>query len=175
MTQINAILKQSFLAKGLVAVFAVMFLSVAQAQMKIGVVNMGRIMKEAPQAAQFKSQMDANFGSRRDSLEAQADKLQQDVEAYKKNSAVMGEAERLTQQTELRKREIQLKDQMIALRDEFARKERELTRSLTNEIKAKIDSFAASQGYDLILMDAGLAFYGPQYDVTTELLTVLSQ
>lgn len=174
MSQLHIILKQSVIAKGLLAVLAVMLFSVAQAQMKVGVVNMGRIMKEAPQAAQFKSQMDTQFGARRDSLEAQADKLQQDVESYKKNSAVMGEAERLTQQTELRKREIQLKDQMVALRDEFSLKERELTRSLTNEIKAKIDSFAAAQGYDLILMDAGLAYYGSQFDVTSQLLSELN-
>lgn len=144
--------------------------SSAQAEMRIGVVNMAQVMKQAPQAEALKRKLDDEFSGRRESIKAQMDKFKQDAEKFQRDSAIMSDADKVTEQRELRSRELRLKEEMAAFQEDGTLRERELTRQLFKDVKGIIDRFAADNGFDLIVTDMGVAYFKEQYDVTTQLL-----
>lgn len=163
-------MKKTFFFKIAIALTAFVMMGAAQAEMKIVVANMAKIMKEAPQTEMLKRQMDDQFSGVRDSIQADMERLKRDADDYKQNSAIMGESERLSTQRDLRTREMDIKERMLKLREEATLKERQLTNKFFGEVKAIIDSFAAENGYDMIVTEMGVAYVNPAYDVTDALL-----
>lgn len=159
--------------KAFLVLMALVMASSAHAELRIGVLNMAKVLKEAPQMDQMKRQMDAEFGDRRDSIEAQLEVHKEEVQKFQRENTIMGEEERLQKQRTLRQRENTLKEQMLALNDDVSLKERELMRSFKGQLRDAVDQFAQANGFDFIVMKEAMAFSGPQYDVTDQFLATL--
>src|SRR5262252_1714654 len=73
----------------------------AQGNLKIGVINVGKLLENAPQSKIVSDKLQKEFEPRQQSIVAKRQKLQSAQESFQKDQAVMGEEERLNLQRQI--------------------------------------------------------------------------
>ena len=144
-------------------------LGIAQAQTKIAVVNVPRLLDEAPQA---KTAMQDEFAPRQREMAAQQKDLKAKEEKLQRDGAVMAENERRNAEKDLRDGQRELaRKQNEYVEDLNLRRNEELgklQRSLLQEVQA----FARTSSYDLIVGE-GVLYVNESMDITAQVLSAL--
>lgn len=138
-------------------------------EVKVGFVNTGRVLENAPQAKAARKKLEQEFAPRDGELAAKQRKLKALDEKLSRNSDVMSdeerrklERERLSQQRELKRtRDAFTEDLNLRRNEEFAKLQRTVA-------KAIID-IAKENGYDLI-MESGVVFASDRVDLTKKVI-----
>jgi outer membrane protein len=144
----------------------------AWAELKIGVVDYGRLYEESPQA---KSAMDAirtEFTPRQRDLQNQQATLKTKEDKLQKDGATMSEDQRARAEKDLRDsyRELQRKQQEA--QDDFnARRNEEMSR-LQRTLIEQVRVYGKAQNFDLIVAD-GVIYATPALDITPQILAAL--
>ena len=154
------------------ALFAFLALP-AIADVKIGVINMERVMKESEPAKKASSKLEKEFKKRSSDLDKsrqQAQAMQDDLE---KNGATLSESVRVAKTKELSdlSRELQRKQREYN-EDLNARRNEEL-QSIVERTNAVIRSMAEKENFDLIVQEA--VYAGPRADITEKVIKALSE
>jgi outer membrane protein len=139
--------------------------------LKIGVINVPRLLDQAPQAQAAMNALQDEFAPRQRDLVTAQRNLQQKQETLQRDSAVMGEPERLNMEREIRdeQRDLQrqqneyVEDLNIRRNEELGR----LQRSLLQEVQA----YARNAQYDLVVAD--VLYYSAAVDITADVLKAL--
>ncbi len=147
-----------------VAIFSAIALP-CLAQMKVGFVNVNKILDDAPQAQAASKRIEKEFAPRDRAIIAQQKELRGMEDKLVKNAAVMSASERQRQDSEIRA----LRREIRRLRDEFRedlnlRRSQELSK-LQSKVIQVIQALAKSENYDLILSD-GVIYAGKRVDIT---------
>lgn len=161
-------------AAGIAAAALILLPMLAQAQakpMKIGFVNVARLLAESPQAAAASRQLDNEFGPRQRELVAKQKTLQERADKLKKDGAVMGAEERRNAEAGLRKDEREFARLADELREDVNRRQNEAIGKLRVDLGTEVAKFARQNGYDLIISDA--AYVDPAIDITAQVLQAL--
>jgi outer membrane protein len=144
----------------------------ALAQTKIAVVNVPRLLEEAPQAKSAMQALQDEFAPRQREIVAQQKELKTKEEKLQRDGAVMAENERRTAEKDLRdgQRELQRKQNEYVEDLNLRRNEElgKLQRSLLQEVQA----FARTSSYDLVLGD-GVLYVNESMDITPQVLSAL--
>ena len=155
-----------------VAVALIAPLGIAQAQAKIAVVNVPKLLEEAPQAKSAMQALADEFAPRQREIVAQQNDLKSKEEKLQRDGAVMAENERRTAEKELRDGQRELaRKQNEYVEDLNLRRNEEigkLQRSLLQEVQA----FARSANYDLVVGD-GVLYVNESLDITAQVLSAL--
>lgn len=144
----------------------------ANADVKIGFVDIQKLFDQAPVSVKAKKKLEAEFAKRESDLQKLNKQIKTQQEALDKNGASMSDTER-------RNRERDLAD----LSREFQRKQREFREDLeirSNEVNALVferankalKQVAEAEKYDLIVQDA--AYYNPRIDITDKIIKALA-
>lgn len=143
----------------------------AQGNLKIGVINVGKLLENAPQSKIVSDKLQKEFEPRQQAIVAKRKKLQDSQEAFQKDQAVMGEEERLNLERTIQntQRDLQ-RDENEYLEDLNARRNEELGR-LQREVLQRVQAYAAAQKYDLVLADA--IYVSGAVDITQAVITAL--
>jgi len=160
---------------GLVA--AIMLLAVtAHAQtngLRIGVVNVPRLLEQAPQAQSAMAKLQEEFAPRQRQIVALQRSLQEKQQTYDRDGPVMGEAERLNLEREIRDDQRDLeREQADYLEDLNIRRNEELGR-LQRSLLQQVQLHARSAGYDLVVAD--VLYYSAAIDITEDVLRGLQE
>jgi outer membrane protein len=159
------------LAAATVVITAVMP-AIAEAQtakaLKIGFVNVQRLLIESPQANAANRALENEFAPRQRDLLAKQKSFKERTEKFQKDGAVMGADERSKAENDLRKDERELQRQVDELREDLNNRKNEELGKLRVDVLREIEGFAKQGGYDLILSD-GL-YVNPAIDVTAQVL-----
>jgi outer membrane protein len=147
-------------------------LGLAQAQSKIAVVNVPKLLEEAPQAKVAMQALADEFAPRQREIVAAQNDLKAKEDKLQRDGAVMAENERRTAEKEFRdgQRELQRKqneyveDLNLRRNEEIGR----LQRSLLQEVQA----YARSANYDLVVGD-GVLYVNESMDITPQVLSAL--
>ena len=159
----------SLLAAGL-ALFAPF--AGAQAQVKIAVVNVPRLLEEAPQAKTAMQAMQDEFAPRQRDMAAQQKDLKAKEEKLQRDGAVMAENERRTAEKDLRDGQRDLaRKQNEYVEDLNVRRNEELGK-LQRSLLQEVQTFARNGGYDLVVGD-GVLFVNESLDITPQVLSAL--
>ena len=147
-------------------------LGVAYAEAKIAVVNVPRLLEEAPQAKRAMQALQDEFAPRQREIVAQQKELKAREEKLQRDGAVMAENERRNAEKDLRdgQREFARK-QNEYVEDLNVRRNEELgklQRSLLQEVQA----FARQANYDVVLGD-GVLYANDSIDITAQVLSAL--
>lgn len=146
--------------------------SVAQAQTRIAVVNIPRLLEEAPQAKTAMQALQDEFAPRQREIVAQQKDLKTKEEKLQRDGAVMAENERRTVEKDLRDGQRELaRKQNEYVEDLNLRRNEELgklQRSLLQEVQA----FARTSNYDLVVGD-GVLYVNESLDITPQVLSAL--
>ncbi|MEC9376422.1 MAG: OmpH family outer membrane protein [Pseudomonadota bacterium] len=140
--------------------------------LKVGVVNVGRLLQESPQAVAATQSLEDEFAPRRreflalqSAYEAKAAQLEQDRD-------VMGASERENVQRDLRDDQRELLRTQNEFREDLDIRRNEALGKVQQEVFIVIDEFGKSQGYDLIFAE-GIVFASKEVDVTQQILEKL--
>jgi outer membrane protein len=164
--------KYSLLAALAVAVAATSGVS-AQANLKIGVINVARLIEQSPQAAVVQKKLQDEFGPRQRDLTAMQESLRTRVETFQRDSPVMGEAERVNLERQIRDAQREYERTATELREDLDLRQNEEINNLQREVLTKAQEYARAQQYDLVLADANVIFGSTAVDITAGVLAML--
>ena len=142
------------------------------ADLKIGVVDYGKLMEESPQAKTVVEAIRTEFTPRQRDLQTQQQALKAKEDKLQKDGATMTEDQRTRADKDLRDgyRDLQRKQQEV--QDDFnARRNEEMSR-LQRALIEEVRTYAKAQNFDLVIAD-GVIYSTPTLDITPAILTAL--
>lgn len=147
-------------------------LGAAHAELKVAVVNVPRLLEEAPQAKASMQALQDEFAPRQRSIVAQQKDLKTKEEKLQRDGAVMAENERRNAEKDLRdgQREMQRK-QNEYVEDLNLRRNEELGK-LQRSLLQEVQTFARAANYDVVLGD-GVLYVNESMDITAQVLSAL--
>ena len=158
---------------GILALVGTLVVSpVFAAELKIGVVDYGRLVEESPQAKSALESIRTEFTPRQRDLQNQQASLKSKEDRLQKDGATMSPEQRSNSEKDLRDsyRELQRKQQEV--QDDFnARRNEEMSRLQKNLIE-QVRIYAKAQNFDLVIAD-GVIYTTPTIDITPQILTQL--
>lgn len=149
-------------------------LAYANETIKVGVVNVGLLLEQAPQAKAASQALEKEFAPQQEELNKLTKQLDSEQSNLQKNSLAMSETQVSTKERELAMltREIQRKRNDIQELLNIRRNE-ELAK-LQGLVNKAIREVGSSQAYDLILYE-GIAYTNKRIDLTPSVLDYLNK
>src|SRR5882724_6438786 len=157
---------------GFVAAVGALSATPAWAELKIGVVDYGRLVEESPQAKSALDSIRTEFTPRQRDLQNQQASLKSKEDRLQKDGATMSQDQRTNSEKDLRDgyRELQRKQQEV--QDDFnARRNEEMSR-LQKTLIEQVRIYAKAQNFDLVIAD-GVIYTTPTIDITPAILAQL--
>lgn len=146
-------------------------LAPAHAETRIGVVNVARLLQEAPQAQAASAALENEFAARRRDLEAQQRDLKAKEDKLQKDGATMAEADRRNQEKALRDGQRDLARKQNEFLEDLNVRRNEALGQLQRTVLQEVQGYAKSAGLDLVVADA--LYASPAVDVTNQVLAAL--
>lgn len=140
-------------------------MSLEAAELKIGFVNVARLLERAPQAEKAKKELEREFAPRDKKLVAEQKQIKAMEEKLAKDAAIMSESERQKMDKEILSRKREAKRLQDEFREDFNLRRNEELTQLQKEIFEAIQSLARDENFDLLLTD-GVVFASETVDVT---------
>lgn len=142
------------------------------ADLKIGVVDPGRLVQESPQAKAAIATLEGEFGPKQRQLEQAAKDLKARQEKARTQAATMSEAEKTKIERELRDAERDLQRRANEFQEDVnVRRNEELSR-VQRMVLQEVQAYARANNFDLVLAD-GVLYASPTLDVTGPVLLAL--
>jgi outer membrane protein len=147
--------------------------AIAQSNLKIGVINVARLIEQSPQSESVTKKLQDEFGPRQRDITAMQQRLRTQQETFQRDAPVMAEAERLNLERQIRdaQRELQRTENEY-LEDLNLRRNEELG-ALQRDVLLKAQEYARAQKFDLLIADPNVIFASTAVDVTEAVLGIL--
>lgn len=160
---------KSLFYTGVVLVMGVFAVQAASAEVKVGFVNVAKVLELAPQAEAARNRIEKEFAPKdRELLEQQKD-VRGLEDRLVKNAAVLSESERQRNENEIRATKRELRRAQDEFREDLnLRRSQELSK-LQQKVTEVIQALAKAEQYDLIVSD-GVIFAGSRVDITDKIL-----
>jgi outer membrane protein len=120
---------------------------------KIGVVDLGRLIQESPQGQAAREVLEDEFAPRRRELVAMQTDMQEKGAALQKDLEVMGAAERENAQRELSNDEREFVRSQNEFREDIELRQGELLGKVQQELGLAIREYAAEKSFDIVLYE----------------------
>ena len=146
-------------------------LASAQAQVKIGVVNVSRLLQEAPQAQAASAALENEFAARRRDLENQQRDLKAKDDKLQKDGATMADADRRNAEKVLRDGQRELSRKQNEFLEDLNVRRNEALGQLQRAVLLEVQTYSKSAGLDVVVADA--LYASPSVDITSQVLTAL--
>jgi outer membrane protein len=159
-------------AIGWVALAATLVASPARAELKIGVVDYGRLVEESPQAKAALDSIRTEFTPRQRDLQNQQASLKAKEDKLNKDGATMTPDQRAQAEKDLRDGAREFQRKQSEVQDDFnARRNEEMSR-LQKTLIEQVRVYAKAQNFDLVIAD-GVIYTTPTIDITPAILAQL--
>lgn len=152
------------------------FAFAADAPLKIGVIDLQKIMQKSSQIAAIRSQLEKQFKPKQQSILAARKALQDEAEKLNRNSAVMSESDRTKLQNKIIADRANLQSSEISYQQELSSAETQETQKFMQKLKDVVAQVARKGGYTMIMVKQGIPYVDDkQLDVTDAVLAVLEK
>ena len=148
-----------------------MLAPVGAADLRIGVVNMERILRDSLSAAQAGERLNAEGMRRQEGIDALTKRFKQRLERFEKGASDMSESERVTERRELAEMERDVARRSREARDEFNQRRNEEVLLLQGRAGRIIQQIAESEKFDLVLYE--FFYASPKVDITDRVMKAL--
>jgi len=139
-------------------------------QLRVGYVDMKRVLDSAPQVLAGRDQLDLEFRPRNDAIEFQERQVQK-MENRLQLGDIADDA-RIRLERDLREMRRNVNRQKEDLRDELSFRRTEEVQKLESQINQAVQVIASNNGYDLIL-SSPVVYADPSLDITQLILDQL--
>jgi len=156
----------------LTTVIALAGFSASAQELKIGIVNLDRIFREANSAKSAQTKLEQEFGKREKDLNDVGTQLKTLSDKYEREAPTLSETQRTTRQKQLvdQDRDFQRKRREFQ-EDLNARKNEELQQVIERANRV-VKALAEAEKYDLIVQEA--VYVNPKHDITDKVLKSLN-
>lgn len=168
---------KKFLFLAMVLVFTLSFVSFARAELKIGVVDLYKVLNESEEGKKAVGELQNMLEQRQKALEEKQKKIQTLKEELEKKRSVLSEDARKSKEEEIERLGRDLQRTAADYQVELQKKQNEITQSMLKEIRQIINEFAQKEGYNLILEKAEqvILFTTPEVDITDKIISIFNQ
>ncbi len=154
---------------GLVLAVGMLAAQAAAAEVKVGFVDVRKVMELAPQSEEARNSIEKEFAPRDRELLQQQKEVRSLEDRLVKNAAVLSEVERQRKETDIRASKRELRRAQDEFREDLnLRRSQELSK-IQQTAREVIQKFAKAEKYDLIVSD-GVIFAGSRVDITDMVL-----
>ena len=146
----------------------------AAAEVRVGFVNMARLLQDSPQATDASAKIEQDFSPREREMVSTQKDVRQLEDRLLRDGPGMTDVTRGSLELDLRNRKRELKRQQDEFREDLnLRKNQELA-SIQRLVIEAIQSLAKKESYDLVLTE-GVVFASSRVDITDKVLDRLKQ
>ena len=156
--------------------FATLFIASlsACADLKVGFVQVDKILQEAPQTIESNKKLEKEFSARTDKLKADVKALKDKEAAFSKDALTMKDSERDTKEKALSQMRVDVQRKERELREDINIRRNEELGGLQEQINKAVTSVAKAESFDLVLYN-GVAYASEKIDITDKILKSLGK
>jgi len=159
----------------LLAVASLFFASLtAYADLKVGFVQVDKILQEAPQTIESNKKLEKEFSARTDKLKADVKSLKEREATFSKDALTMKESERDSKEKSLSQLRVDVQRKERELREDINIRRNEELGGLQEQINKAVTSVAKAESFDLVLYN-GVAYASEKIDITDKILKSLGK
>ena len=159
----------------LVAVVAVFSTSNVYAQdsaLRIGVINVDKVLNESNLAKQSNAKLEREFSKRQNDLRDIAQKIKVAAEKLDRDAAVMAEPERIRRQRELGDQDRELQRKQREYSEDLNMRNLEERSKLIEKTNIALKQIAEQRKFDLVIQDP--VYATPKVDITDDIIKALN-
>jgi outer membrane protein len=145
--------------------------SLAQAQGKIGFVNLDRILREAAPAVRAQKKLEAEFAKRKQELDRMAEQLKRTQETLEKNAMTMTESDRAKREREFGELNRDFQRRQREINEDFNQRRNEELSGILERANRAVRQIAEAEKFDIIFQEA--VFASPRIDITEKIIRAL--
>lgn len=143
-------------------------------ELKVGYVQVDKILKEAPQTAATGKKLEREFSPRSQELEKMKKEITQIEGDLEKNRLTLTDKERRQKQRRASTLKIEFSRKQRELREDINLRKNEELSVLQDRINNAVKTVSEQDGYDLV-MYGGVAYASKKIDITDKVLKLLSE
>ncbi len=164
-------MKKTFLILCLPLALAFAGPSHAQADSKIGFVNLDRILRDAAPAVRAQKKIEAEFSRREQELAKMADGLKRMQESLEKNAVSMSEADRRSREREFNDQTREFQRKQREFREDLNQRRNEELAGVLDRANRAVRQVAEQEKFDIIFQEA--VYASPRIDITEKVIKLL--
>lgn len=149
-------------------------LSAQSAELKVGYVQVDKILQEAPQTAESGKKLEREFSPRSQELDRMAKQIKDLEGVLDKDGLTITEAERRNKERDIQNIKVEFQRKQRELREDINLRKNEELGSLQDRINKAVQSVAKAESYDLV-MYSGVAYAADKIDITDKVLKLLGK
>jgi len=159
--------------KTLVAGSVLLAAMAAQGQeLKIGFVNLDRVLRDAVPAKAAQTKLEAEFNRREKELTDTETRLKGASDKFEKDAPTLGEGERIRRQRELVDQDRELQRKRREFQEDLNQRKNEELASVLDRANRVVKQIFDQEKFDLILQEA--VFASPRVDITDKVIKALN-
>lgn len=144
------------------------------AELKVGYVQVDKILQEAPQTAESGKKLEKEFSPRSVELERMSKQIKDIEAALDKDALTISDSDRRNKERDAQNLKIEFQRKQRELREDINLRKNEELGSLQDRVNKAVQSVAEAEGYDLVVY-SGVAFASKKIDVTDKVLKMLGK
>ena len=164
----------SILKKLVLVSFMAFAITANSAELKVGYVQVDKILQEAPQTAESGKKLEKEFSPRSQELDRMAKQIKDLEAALDKDGLTITEADRRSKERDIQNIKTEFQRKQRELREDINLRKNEELGSLQDRINKAVQSVAKAENYDLV-MYSGVAYATDKIDITDKVLKLLGK
>ncbi len=144
------------------------------AELKVGYVQVDKILQDAPQTAESGKKLEREFSPRTQELERMSKQIKDLETALDKEGLTISEAERRNKERDVQNIKIEFQRKQRELREDINLRKNEELGALQDRINKAVQSVSETEGYDLVVY-SGVAYASKKIDITDKVLKLLGK
>jgi outer membrane protein len=149
-------------------------ISVSAADLKIGYVQVDKILQDAPQTVESGKKLEKEFSPRTQELDRLQKQMKDIQSSLDKDSLTISETDRKNKERELSNMNIDFQRKQRELREDVNLRKNEELGALQDRINKAVTAVSEAEGYDLVVY-GGVAYASKKIDITDKVLKSLGK
>jgi outer membrane protein len=149
-------------------------LTAHSAELKVGYVQVDKILQEAPQTAESGKKLEREFSPRSQELDRMSKQIKELETVLDKDGLTITEAERRNKERDIQNIKTEFQRKQRELREDINLRKNEELGSLQDRINKAVQTVAKAESYDLV-MYSGVAYAADKIDITDKVLKLLGK
>lgn len=146
--------------------------TVSAQDIKIGYVNLDRVLRDAGPAKAAQSKLESEFSRREKDLTEVAQRLKSTSDRFEKDAPTLSEAERSRRQRDLVEQDREFQRKRREFQEDLNQRKNEELAGVLDRANRVVKQIFDQDRYDLIVQEA--VFAGPRVDITDKVIKALN-
>ena len=156
------------------AVLLALTSNLSAAELKIGYVQVDKILQEAPQTVESGKKLEREFGPKSQELDKMQKQIRDIEAALDKEGVTLSETDRRNKERDASNLKIEFQRKQRELREDINLRKNEELASLQDRINKAVQTVSETDGYDLVVY-GGVAYASKKIDITDKVLKLLGK